>query len=171
MVTLSIPAVPGLPLLGNLLEFRKDRLALQDTAARTGPSARVQLAHIPVYIVTDADLAHEVLVVQNDAFTKSAGIQFLKPMLGDGLLTAEGETHKRHRKLLAPAFAPKRLAAYGEIMVEETAKQLARWRAGDRIDLAHEMMEMTLAIAGRTMFGADIRQGAASVSRGLGPGM
>src|SRR6266568_5164729 len=99
MASLSIPVVPGLPLIGNLLEFRRDRLALQDLAGRTGPIARVQLAHIPVYIVTDADLAHEVLVVHNDAFTKSAGIQFLKPMLGDGLLTAEGETHKRHRKL------------------------------------------------------------------------
>src|SRR2546423_13201373 len=137
MATLSIPQVPGLPLIGNLLDFRRDRLGLQDHAARTGPIARVQLAHIPVYIVSDADLAHEVLVVQNDAFSKSAGLQFLNPLLGEGLLTAEGEPHKRHRKLLAPAFAPKRLAAYGEIMVEETAKQVAGWRAGDRIDLSH----------------------------------
>jgi cytochrome P450 len=171
MVALSIPVVPGLPLLGNLLDFRRDRLGLQDLAARTGPIARVQLAHIPIYIVSDADLAHEVLVVQNDSFTKSAGLQFLKPMLGDGLLTAEGEPHRRHRKLLAPAFAPKRLAAYGQIMVEETQKQTARWRAGDSIDLSHEMMEMTLAIAGRTMFGADVREDASAVSRGLELGM
>src|ERR1051325_6812681 len=142
MATLStVPAVPGLPLVGNLLKFRRDRLGLQDDAARTGPIARIQLAHIPVFIVTDADLAHEVLVVQADAFKKSAGLQFLKPMLGDGLLTAEGDVHRRHRKLLDPAFAPKRLAAYGEVMVAETVRQTRGWRAGDRIDLAHEMME------------------------------
>ncbi len=165
--TSAIPSVPGLPVFGNLFQFRRDRLALQEDAARVGPIARLQLAHIPIYVVTDADLAHEVLVVQAGSFTKSLGLQFLRPMLGDGLLTAEGETHKRHRKLLAPAFSPKRLAAYGEVMVAETAHQLGTWRAGQRIDLSREMMEMTLAIAGRTMFGADVRGDASTVARGL----
>ena len=168
---LSVPHVPGLPLIGNLLAFRRDRLALQDQAAKVGPIARVMLATIPVYVITDADLAHEVLAEQSGAFRKSKGLQFLRPMLGDGLLLAEGETHKRHRKLLAPAFSPKRLEKYGEIMVDETDKQLARWRHGQRIDLSHEMMEMTLAIAGRTMFGADVRGDAAQVAEALELGM
>src|ERR1700733_12297123 len=161
MAVTAIPPVRGgLPLLGNLMQFRNDRLALQDLAAATGPIARVQLAHLPIYIVTDADMAHEVLVDQAGSFTKSAGLQFLKPLLGEGLLTAEGEPHKKHRKLLAPAFAPKRLDAYGEVMVEETVNQTERWTTGERIDLSHEMMQMTLAIAGRTMFGADVRRDA-----------
>ncbi|MDB4958524.1 MAG: cytochrome [Myxococcales bacterium] len=167
----SIPPVPGLPLIGNMLAFRKDRLALQDQAARTGPIARIQLAHIPVYIVTDADIAHEVLVEQAASFKKSAGLQFLKPMLGEGLLTAEGTPHKRHRKLLSPAFAPKRLAAYGDVMVDETNRQIDRWRAGDTVDVSEEMMQMTLAIAGRTLFSADIRSDAKKVSEGLELGM
>ena len=167
----SIPPVPGLPLLGNLLAFRKDRLALQDEAARTGPISRIQLGPLPVYMVTDADIAHEVLVAQASSFKKSAGVQMLKPMLGEGLLTAEGAPHTRHRKLLAPAFAPKRLAAYGEMMVHETNRQIDTWRAGDRVDLAEEMMQMTLAIAGRTLFSADVRGDASQVSRGLELGM
>ena len=86
----SIPPVPGLPLLGNILAFRKDRLALQDDAARTGPIARIQLAHLPIYIVTDADIAHEVLVDQAAAFRKSAGIEFLKEAVDVGAISRLG---------------------------------------------------------------------------------
>jgi cytochrome P450 len=154
-----------------LIAFRRDRLALQDEAARLGPIARVQLAHIPLYMVTDADLAHQVLVDQAASLEKSAGLNFLRPMLGDGLLLSEGATHKRHRKLLAPAFAPKRLAGYGNVMVDETRRQVMRWQQGQRIDLAQHMMEMTLAIAGKTMFGADVRKDAAAVAEGLELGM
>jgi cytochrome P450 len=167
----SIPAVPGLPLVGNLLAFRKDRLALHDRAARLGPIARISLGHIPVYIVTCGELAHDVLVEHDASFQKSAGIQFLRPLLGDGLLTAEGALHRRHRKLLAPAFAPRRLASYGEAMVGETREQIARWSPGDRIDLAAEMMQMTLAIAGRTLFGVDVRRDASTVARAIEIGM
>ena len=163
----SVPAVPGLPVLGNFLAFRQDRLALQDAAMRIGPLARLQLLHVPVYVVSCADLAHQVLVDDAAAYKKSVGLQFLAPILGDGLLSAEGETHKRHRKLLAPAFAPRRLAAYGEVMVAETRAQLARWTPGREIDLSSEMMELTLAIAGRTLFGADVRGDARTVAAGL----
>src|SRR3954469_7269107 len=167
----SIPAVPGLPLVGNLLAFRRDRLALYERAARLGPIARISFGHIPVYIVSCGDLAHDVLVEHDASFQKSAGIQFLRPLLGDGLLTAEGALHRRHRKLLAPAFAPRRLASYGEVMAAETREQIARWSPGDRIALAAEMMQMTLAIAGRTLFGVDVRRDASTVARAIEIGM
>lgn len=163
----SIPAVPGLPVLGNLLAFRHDRLALHEEAMRIGPIARLSLLHVPLYVVSCADLAHRILVEEADAFKKSAALQFLAPLLGEGLLTAEGEPHRRHRKLLAPAFAPRRLSAYGEVMVAETRAQIARWTPGREIDLAREMMELTLAIAGRTLFGADVRGDARTVAAGL----
>lgn len=163
----AIPGVPGLPLIGNLIAFRRDRLGLTRRAAALGPIAKIALGPVAVHIVTDADLAREILVDHAAAFKKSAGLQFLRPLLGDGLLTADAEPHRRHRKLLAPAFAPKRLASYGEVMVEETRTQLARWSPEQRIDLADEMMEMTLAIAGRTLFGVDVRRDADTVARGI----
>jgi cytochrome P450 len=167
----SGPAVPGLPLLGNLLEFRRDRLALQDAAAALGPIGRFSIGPFPIYVVTDADLAWQVLVDDDAAYRRSAGLHFLRPMLGDGLLTAEGELRKRHRKLLAPVFTPRRLAMYAEAMVDEAKRQVARWQPGQRIDLAADITEMTLAIAGKTMFGADVRGDAHAVAQGLEIGM
>ncbi len=166
-VVQSVPAVPGWPVLGNILSFRRDRLALHDEAAQIGPIVRFNILHIPVYTITDADLAHDVLVDQASSFKKSLGLSFLMPLLGEGLLTSEGDVHKKHRKLLAPAFAPKRLSAYGNVMVEETLTQVAQWKPGQRVDLSHEMMEMTLAIAGKTMFGTDVRSSATTVGKGL----
>lgn len=163
----DVPTVPGLPIVGNLFAFRRDRLALQDAAARLGPIARFVIGPIEIYVITGGELAHEVLVDQAANFRKSAGLQFLRPLLGNGLLTAEGEPHRQHRKLLAPAFAPRRLASYGEIMVAETRTQIAKWSPAQRIDLAAEMMELTLAIAGRTLFGVDVRHDASAVARGL----
>ena len=155
----ELPTLPGLPLLGNMLEFRSDRLA---------PMTRVWLGPVPIHLCSDADLAREILVERADAFKKARAMSvFLRPLLGDGLLSADAELHRRHRKLLAPAFAPKRLAAYGETMVGETARQVAAWRDGAVVDVAAEMMQMTLAIAGRTLFGADVRGDATVVDRGL----
>ncbi|HEY4179438.1 MAG TPA: cytochrome P450 [Kofleriaceae bacterium] len=164
----SVPALPGaLPLIGDVLRFRSDRLALHEEAARFAPITRLKLLNIPVYIVTDADAAKEILVDNADKFLKAAGIQQLAPVLGNGLLNAEGEVHKKHRKLLAPAFAPKRMNAYAEVMIEETRTQVASWTPGRRVDLSHEMMELTLAIAGKTMFGADVRKNAHTVGEAL----
>jgi cytochrome P450 len=165
----DVPQVPGrLPLIGNMLQFRRDRLALHERAARIAPMTRMWLGPIPIHVCTDADLAHAIFVEHADAFKKARGMSvFLKPLLGDGLLSADGELHRRHRKLLAPAFAPRRIAAYGETMVGETARQFATWQDGATVDVAAEMMELTLAIAGKTLFGADIRGDAAVVDKGL----
>ena len=68
------------------------------------------------------------------SFRKSRVLQFTRPLLGDGLLTAEGGTHKRHRRART-RVRPKRLAAYGEVMVDGQQSAL-RWKSGERIDLA-----------------------------------
>src|SRR5581483_913946 len=106
----DLPALPGLPVVGNLMAFRRDRLRAFAEACELGPLARLSLGSIQLYATTDADIAREILVDRAASFHKSAGLNFLRPLLGDGLLLAEGEPHRRHRKLLAPAFSLKRIA-------------------------------------------------------------
>ena len=164
----DMPTLSGLPLLGNLVEFMTDRIALHERAAAAGPFVRMNLARLPIYVVTDSSIAHEVLSEKAEFFLKGFEVRrYMHPLLGEGLLTAEGTMHRNHRKLLAPAFAPKRIANYGTTMVSETATQLDKWQDGARIDVADHMMELALAIAGRTLFSADIRNEAEQVERGL----
>src|SRR5262245_24329337 len=110
-----------------------------------------------MWIMSSAELAYEVLVTHDDAFSKAPGLGvFARPILGNGLLTAEKGDHRRLRRLLASAFAPKRVAGYGELMVACAERAASRWRAGQVIDIAEEMNKLTLASVGKTLFDADI---------------
>jgi cytochrome P450 len=164
----QVPELPGLPVIGNLVAFRRDRLGLQLRLARLGPIARYHLGPLPVHVVSDAALAQEILVDHADAFKKAPGLSiFARPLLGDGLLTSEGLDHRRARKLLAPAFAARRIAGYAEVMAAEATRTAAGWADGGRTDLAADMMRMTLAIAGRTLFDADVRGDARVIADAL----
>jgi cytochrome P450 len=164
----AVPALPRLPVLGNLLEFRKDRLAMQAKLAALGPIARFHIGPIAIHAITDAAMVQEVLVDQADAFGKSRGLSvFARPLLGQGLLTSEGLDHRRARKLMAPAFAARRISGYAQVMAAEAARTAAAWDHGAHVDLAEDMMAMTLAIAGRTLFDADVRGDARAVAVAL----
>jgi cytochrome P450 len=155
----GIPELPGQPLLGSLGQFRNDLIGLlQDTSA-LGPVSRFRMFRIPMHVVTDTAIAHEILNEKRGSFIKSRELStYLQPLLGTGLLAADGEVHHRHRKLLAPAFAAKRVSDYGDLMVEETIRQVALWSPSRRVDMVDEMTMLTLSIVGRALFGRAMRQ-------------
>jgi cytochrome P450 len=161
----AIPTISGRPLLGSLLEFRRDRLALQRRLAGAGDLARFHLGPVRVHAVSSAALAHEVLVEKADAFIKSRGLHVIgRPLLGEGLLTSEHELHRRQRKLMAPAFAHKRIAGYAATM----AACADRAQFPVEVDVAEAMMRLTLEIVGRTLFSADIAGEAPEIGEALG---
>ena len=82
----------------------------------------------------------------------------LEPGLGRGLLTSEGETWRRHRRIMAPAFDPRSIAGYAPIMTDVTEALLAKWDelpAPREVDVAAAMMQATLHIISRAMFSSD----------------
>jgi cytochrome P450 len=88
-------------------------------------------------------------------------------VLGDGLLTSEGATHERARRLVAPAFSPRRLAAYGDVFARCTADAMSGWADGALVDMHGEMAALTLRIAGLTLLGTDLSAQAPLVRGGL----
>ena len=77
-------------------------------------------------------------------------------MLGEGLLTSEGELHRRHARLAAPAFSPRRVAGYHAAMRELAEETSAGWRDGQELDVNVEMTRLTLRIVVRTLFGSGL---------------
>jgi cytochrome P450 len=160
--------IPGHFLLGNLLEFRRDRVGFSQRVARDADIAEMRMGVVPVTMVSSPALAHEVLVAQNDAFVKSAGLSvFARPLLGDGLLTSEHDVHKRQRRMMAPLFAHKRIASYADVMRDRTIASARKLAVMGRGDVAEEMMRLTLEIVGKTLFDAELGGDADDVGEAL----
>jgi cytochrome P450 len=92
---------------------------------------------------------------------------FFHRLLGNGLLTSEGDFWRRQRRLAQPAFHRQRIGAYGEVMVEYTTRLMSSWREGEVRDIHREMMRLTLEIVVKTLFNADVSGDAEKVARVL----
>ena len=104
-----------------------------------------------VFFLADPELIQDVLVKQARSFLKDQGLESTKPLLGEGLLTSEGEFHRRQRRLAQPAFHHARIASYGATMVEHGLRAREQWRDGQVLDFVGEMMRLALGIVGKTL--------------------
>src|SRR5215207_7801121 len=156
-----LPALNALSLGRNPLTFLRK---LRDDY---GDIARVPLGTETVYLFSHPDLVRDVLVTNHRNFHKGRGLERAKMLLGEGLLTSEGEFHLRQRRLAQPAFHRQRVAAYGATMATYAASRRDRWRAGATIDAHQEMMALTLAIVGKTLFDADVEHEAGEIGEVL----
>jgi cytochrome P450 len=124
------------------------------------------------FIINEPGAIRHVLLDNAANYTKSeVGRRLLEPGLGRGLLTSEGETWRRHRRIMAPAFDPRSVAGYAPIMTEVTqAELLAKWDAlpePRELDVAAAMMHATLHIISRAMFSSDSDEIVDIVERGV----
>src|SRR5438105_1598572 len=141
-VVRDIPRVPGVPLVGSLFDIRRDRIAWQHRVAREhGDIARARIGLFSAYLISSPELVQELLVERADCFHKSQGLSvYARPLLGNGLLTSEDGEHKKQRRMMAPAFAPKRIQAYADIMAERAEISAKRMIEARSFDAAAETM-------------------------------
>jgi unspecific monooxygenase len=107
------------------------------------------------FILNTPDAIRHVLVDNYENYTRTPpGLRVLRPVLGEGLLIAEGRAWKHQRRTLAPAFTPRAVEGLIPHMVAVTDETIAKLQAvsGEPVDLRETMQRMTLEIAGRTMF-------------------
>ena len=158
----------GKPLVGSLFEFRRDPLGFLTGLARTyGDIAHFKLGPQDVYLFNHPDHIKDVLVTRHRNFVKSRGLELAKRFLGEGLLTSEGELHRRQRQLVQPAFHRQRINSYANVMADFGARTRERWQASMTLDVAQEMMRLTLAIVAKTLFDADVESEAQDIRKAL----
>ena len=153
---------------GTLRALQRDPIGFLTRAAATyGDASHFRFGPQHFFFFNHPDLIREVLVTNARAFMKGRALQRAKIFLGDGLLTSEGELHRRQRRLVLPAFHRDRIERYGEVMVDDARRARERWRDGEELDVAREMMRLTLSIVGKTLFDADVGEEADELGRAL----
>lgn len=153
----SVKGPAEIPILGSILELRHDPPAFFTRIAHEfGEVARFTVFGREALLFSDPELIKEVLVGQPKNFRKSRGLQLAKALLGEGLLTSEGELHRRQRRLAAPAFAKTRLVKYGDDMVTIAVQHVDGFPYDESVDVNQLMMRLTLAIVNKTLFNADV---------------
>lgn len=168
---MTTPELRGLPLAGSLVAVWRDRLGVVTAARELGEVARFRMGRRWVYVVNDPGHVRHVLVDNEANYRKGIGLDHARPLLGDGLLTSEGEVWRRQRERVEPAFARARMADYTPVMRTATDELLARWEraAHERtpIDLGAELRGLTLEIFMRTLFDTRAGDGAQALERAL----
>jgi cytochrome P450 len=140
---------------------------LERLAREYGDTSSFRIGPQRVYFFNHPDLVRDVLVTKHSSFMKGLALQRMKVVLGDGLLTSEGDLHKRQRRLAQPAFHRDRIRRYGEVMVEKAVAARERWSNGQELDVAHEMTRLTLNVVAATLFDADVEDEADAIGGAL----
>jgi len=151
-----------------VVEIARNPLAMMVAMqAEHGDIAHWRIGPQDIYLFSHPDLIRDVLVTNQKNFHKSRGLERARRLLGNGLLTSEGDFHLRQRRLAQPAFHRQRIASYAGTMVDYAERAEARWSDGDLVDMHTEMMRLTLGIVARTLFDADVDNEAAEIGAAL----
>jgi cytochrome P450 len=137
-------------------------------AREYGDVARWRFRGTDYILLVNPEHIRQVLVTDHAAFTKGRVLQEIKGLLGEGLLTSEGETHRGQRRSIQPAFQHERIAGFAADMVAAAADVSSGWYGGRRLDMHREMTRLTLNVVGRTLFGVDLDGRAAEIREALG---
>jgi cytochrome P450 len=165
----QLPPGPGsISPFGHLFSFRRDSLAfLKKLADEYGDIARFRMGPFPVVLLNHPDYIKEVLSVQSSNFVKGRPLEMAKEVLGEGLLTSEGDFHKRQSRIIQPAFHRKMIESYASAMTEYAIRLTDQWEDGETIDIFPAMIRMSTGIAAKAMFSVDVEQEAPEINEAL----
>ena len=174
------PGPGGLPFLGNVFQLKRDQLGfLLDVQRKYGHMATIHVGRTPIVLLFRPEHIRHVLVENPRNFTNrevSGGLIFgkmflfslmarafsdkvtegMRELVGDWLLTTDGEYHDRQRRLLQPAFSRKRVENYSDMIIQYTREMVNRWQPGMEVDLVSEMQALILRMILKLLVNIDV---------------
>lgn len=169
----SVPSLPpeikGSLIQGVMADFNRDMLGFIERSRDHGDVVRMRFLYLTAYFLYHPADIEYVLSTNAKNFIKSRSVRspFFQRLVGNGLLTSEGDFWRRQRRLAQPAFHRQRISGYGDVMVEYAERLISSWSDGETRDIHQDMMRLTLEIVVRTLFNADVSGDAAKVERAL----
>jgi cytochrome P450 len=157
---------PGLPLIGNVIQFKRDPLKLLDDVRTHGNLVRLRFGPKTAYVVNDPELIEDLLATHHRSFMKTSGRRFnrLSRFLarGDDVervinfpADADGEFWSRERPILQSSFTHTQVSRYLDTMISVIRDLVADWKSGEVRDIYHDMVLLTFRIVARALFGTD----------------
>lgn len=141
---------------GLYLKSLREPLAFTEGVARAyGDIACFRIARRRVYLLSHPEYVRGVLLTHYSNFLKGRGIRRTNHVMGEGLVTSDGDLHRRQRRLAQPSFQRHRIAAYARTMVEHAEHLSDGWRDGETVELLRTLKQLTLSVVGEVLFGAD----------------
>ncbi len=126
------------------------------------------LGNLTTYLLVNPEHMEYVLKSHADNFMKDKLTRWLIPLVGQGLLTSEGEFWRRQRRLAQPAFQRAQIDRYAAVMVEDTQRMLENWHQGQVRDVHDDFMRLTLSIVARTLFNTELAGDAGKIGESAG---
>lgn len=169
-MTLDFPPGPRGPVFfGSLFDLQRDILSFISGSVRDyGDVVGFRILGKPFCLLGSPDGIERVLVRDADRFIKSADYRKLAWVVGNGLLTSQGELWKRQRKLAQPIFHNDRVKAYVPIFVRHAEQAAASWQSSGEVDVHEGMMRLALLVVSETLFHSAVESDVEAIGRALG---
>ncbi|HET7473306.1 MAG TPA: cytochrome P450 [Candidatus Limnocylindrales bacterium] len=162
----SVTGPRGDLLTGQMREYGRDPLAtMRRWRDDHGDLVPIRFGPFRAHMAFGPAEVEELFIERAADYRKSIGTRMLIPLLGHGLLTAEGEAWRTQRRLAAPAFHRERIAGYAETMTRYAAEATDDLRDGQPVDVHRAMTALTLRIVARVLFDADVTARIEDVAR------
>jgi cytochrome P450 len=156
----SLPPGPkGKLITGVMREFNRDTLGFIKNLQRDyGDVVRSRFLYLYAYFLYNPADIETMLTTDAKSYRKARSLRspFFYRLVGNGLVTSEGDFWRRQRRLAQPAFHRQRISSYGDIMVQYAQRAIANWKDGEERDISREMTRLTLEVVVKTLFNSDV---------------